>query len=360
VRISQLQIKQFRCFNQFTLDLDASIILIVGPNGSGKTSLLEALYYACYLRSFRSSSPRELLSFDSDNFFIKVHFAELDTPIGHEVQVGFSGKKRVVKIDQKLASSYKELTKYYRVIAITEDDLNLIKGGPEERRAFLDQAIALSDPDFLLKLRTYKQILQNRNALLQRQLIDNASYKIWTKQLWEQTQAIQTKRLAMLEQLELSVNEMLKRYFEVPITIKLTYQAKKKSHTESLETFLHNESDLVKQERIIGRSLFGAHLDDILVIFKDKKSKAYASRGQQKLTIVLLKVAQLQELTQVVGPAVLLLDDFMTDFDPDVSEKLLEVLTNLSTQLIFTSPLTIGFFAQKLIKKGAQKCQLTI
>ncbi len=360
MQIRQLQLKQFRCFDQFKLDFNAPLILIAGPNGSGKTSLLEALHYACYLRSFRSSSPRELLAFDSDNFFIRVQFAEPEQMLDHEVQVGFSGKKRIVKIDQKPVSSYKELTKHYRVVTITEDDLALIKGGPEGRRAFIDQALVLNNPDFLHQLRAYKQVLYNRNALLHAHTIDAVSYEIWTKQLWEHAQVIQIQRSQLLKKLETRLNELLASSFDAPLTVSLHYHAKKGADAESLDAFLTAQSDLAQQERAYGRSLFGAHLDDIAISFKGKKSRAFASRGQQKLTIVLLKVAQLQELSQIMGPGVLLLDDFMTDFDPTVSEKLLDVLTNLSIQLIFTSPVTTGPFEKKLLKRGAQRHKLTI
>ncbi len=82
------------------------------------------------MRSFRTHIPRDLIAFGSDNFFIKVGIVGDDT-YEHELQIGFSGKKRLIKLDQKALTSYKELTNYYRVVTITEDDLLLIKSGPE-------------------------------------------------------------------------------------------------------------------------------------------------------------------------------------------------------------------------------------
>src|SRR5690606_9539424 len=114
------------------LDLSASLILLEGGNGAGKTSLIEALHYGCYLRSFRTHMPRELSQFGAQDFFIKLdisssHEGQL---LDHEIQVGFSAGKRLVKIDKKPIASYKELMDFYRVVSVTEDDLELIKGSP--------------------------------------------------------------------------------------------------------------------------------------------------------------------------------------------------------------------------------------
>ena len=107
------------------------------------------MHYLCYLRSFRTHLPQELVQFGQDNFFIKARLENGNAADGYDLQVGFSNKKRLVKVNNKSIASYKELLDYYRIVTITEDDLGLIKDGPEERRLFIDQAIMLADPEFL-------------------------------------------------------------------------------------------------------------------------------------------------------------------------------------------------------------------
>lgn len=357
MQIGALELRNFRCFPVLELEINSPLVLISGTNGSGKTSLLEALHYACYLRSFRTHVPRELLLFDQATFFIKVamHAADFE----HELQVGFSAKKKLVKIDHKPISSYKELIDYYRTITLTEDDLLLIKGGPDERRLFIDQAIMLHDPHYINQLRILKNYVQQRTALLHRpqQVVDD-SYVLWTKQLFEQSQVIQKKRIPLLLNLQQRVNILLES-FKSAASVQLRYHAKKNSiDCQWDDWFAQHEHQLPAQEYALKRSLFGAHVDDIEIYFKGYQAKNFASRGQQKLILMLLKLAQLQELQVLKGDALLLLDDFMNDFDKPTAQKLIGLIKELCPQVIFTCPLEVGYSEQLLMDEGCQKIEL--
>jgi DNA replication and repair protein RecF len=357
MRITHVHIKNFRCFQSLDLPFDTNIILIEGINGTGKTSLLEALHYLCYLRSFRTHLPQELVQFGQDNFFIKARLENGNPADGYDLQVGFSNKKRLVKVNNKSIASYKELLDYYRIVTITEDDLGLIKDGPEERRLFIDQAIMLANPEFFALSKRCKDIVDNRNALLKRGA-SAESYQLWTEQLWQITQQITHARIEALSHLQEEVRKLINHYFSDEFTITLAYYSKK-ALCDSYQEFSEKHSSLYHDEQRFGRSLFGAHLDDFMIQFKDTKSKNYASRGQQKLIVLLLKVAQVRRLMIAKGAVILLLDDFMTDFDHGKAQTLLTVLIELAVQLIFTIPTPEGFLQKVLLEKGAAKLKLT-
>ncbi|MFC1842991.1 DNA replication/repair protein RecF [Candidatus Dependentiae bacterium] len=388
MRINTLNIKNFRCFKSLRLNFETPISIIQGDNGAGKTSILEAIHYMCYMRSFRASSPRDLIHFDSDNFFVKAGFTAHGTESGkleHEIQVGFSQNKKLVKLDKKHISSFKDLMDFYRVVTLVEDDLWLIKGGPDIRRAFLDNAILLVDHTFLGKLREFKKVLQQRNMLLQLDRVTQESYDLWTRQLWEKSREIQVMRNKIITVYQDCVNNALKAVFvgvsqksqgkpqsklgksrdaqakskESAITVSFEYKPKKMGLKLDYDQFISQMGDLKQQEMRFRRSLFGAHLDDFLIKFKSKKSKVYASRGQQKLVVLLLKAAQLVNLSKERGQAVFLLDDFMTDFDEEKAELLVSYLVSLGGQLIFTSPSKLGFFDDLLLRMGASKIKLS-
>jgi DNA replication and repair protein RecF len=341
------------------IPFDNAIILIEGMNGAGKTSFLEALHYLCYLRSFRTHMPQELIHFGQDNFFIKARISNqaVAATDSYDLQVGFSNKKRLVKINNKSVSSYKELLDYYRIVTLTEDDLALIKGGPEERRLFIDQAIMLCHPEFVVLSKRCKDVVENRNALLKRGGSAD-SYQLWTEQLWQITHAISHERIRLLAQIEETVSTLITTYFKNEFTITLGYSSKKEL-CSSYQEFADKHPFLYQDEQRFGRSLFGAHLDDFAISFQEAKSKNYASRGQQKLIVMLLKAAQVHLILAQKGSVILLLDDFMTDFDQSKAHILLQLLSDLKVQLIFTMPTSGGFLQQALLSQGAALLKLT-
>lgn len=346
MHIKKLTLKTFRCFNALDLDFTAPLILISGANGSGKTTLLEILHYCCYLRSFRTSSAQDLPSFDHASFFIKAVIEGHDG-FEHAIHVGVEDKKKLVKVDQKNITTYKELTTLYRVVTLTEDDLFLIKGSPEVRRTWIDQACAITNPEYVTLLRHFRKVLQQRNALLQSHY-DSESYAIWTDRLVSISEQVRHERMTLLNALQKGVNALLDQYFNSEFTVTITYQPK-----------IVNESSLQFQERALKRSCLGAHLDDIAIAFQSNSARSFASRGQQKLATLLLKIAELQHLAGLGMDAILLLDDFMTDFDTSRINLLLPVLQGLQTQIIFTSPLDEGYLERRLLELGARHIKLT-
>ncbi|MEX2438016.1 MAG: DNA replication and repair protein RecF [Candidatus Babeliales bacterium] len=361
LQIKTIQLKGFRCFENEQLSLDAPLVLIEGDNGVGKTSLLEAVHYLCYLRSFRTHKTQEVVRFANPGFFIKIVFTSQDS-MGideqHELQVGFEAKKRSVKMNQKSIRSYKELMDYFRVVTLTEDDLSLIQGAPEIRRSFIDQVLVLENPDLAQSLREYRTIVSNKNALLHKHTLAQDLYDVWTDQVWYASRDLQEHRKAALKQLEQNVNELLKSAFGSDIVITFEYMAQKKSDSFEREEFFAKNPMLYDDERRFGRALFGAHLDDFSIIFQHKKSRDYASRGQQKLIIVLIKIAQLQHLSKKRGSAIFLLDDFMTDFDENTVKILVSLLADLPSQLIFTTPSRHTILTAQIAEKPHLKLKL--
>jgi DNA replication and repair protein RecF len=341
VQIKRVHLKSFRCFSSFDIEFDSPCILIEGANGSGKTTILEAIHYLSYVRSFRTFSPNDLFQFDHDSFFIKVYYETYieDQILHNQVQAGVEGKKKLVKVDNKTVTSYKELVDHYRVVTLTEDDLSLVKGAPEGRRNFIDQAASLANPLFLKKIRFFKKILQNRNSMLQSDNINQEMYNLWTEKLWQESVDIQKERKVLLKEIQDIVQQLVEKYFSSEFSIKLSYKQNKIKKNMSFEDFLIENPFLQEQETRIRRSLFGAHLDDIIISFNDKKSRHFASRGQQKLIVVLLKIAQLKQLEIKKGEAIFLLDDFATDFDETKMKLILKALENLKGQIILTCPL---------------------
>lgn len=333
MRISKLSLKNFRCFSNQQFTFSKPIVLIEGDNGSGKTSLLEALYYACYLRSFRTRRGNELVQFNNKHFFIQIELEDQQ-----EIQVGFSDNSKVVKLDKKRIKAYKELVDHYRVIVVAEDDLSLIKGAPENRRSFLDQALSIRDNSYITDARKYKQILNNRNNLILRSQSLTDELTLWSKQLFEQSKILKNKRIEYLENLGIKINKLMRDNFQEDITVNLSYKTKVQNC--KFDLFWNTKgTSLLNDELKYKRSMYGAHLDDFLVEFMHKKAKIFASRGQQKLIVFLMKMAQFELLKDDNRKACILLDDFLTDLDQKTFSTCIDILTNIGAQVFITSPL---------------------
>jgi DNA replication and repair protein RecF len=361
VYVRSLTLKNFRCFRNATFNFDAPFVIIEGDNGVGKTSILEALYYACYLKSFRTHTSDDLIATNTDHFFVHLDVEQPHHP-PHTINIGFSPNKKLIKLDQKTVRSHKDLIAAYRVMSVTEDDLELIKGEPAVRRAFINQAHILHDPEHIAVLRHYKKILLHRNSLLARAHAARAlttelhdELRLWSEQLWARSREMQRGREALLAQIIDRANTLLNQYFpEDSLNISHHYLAKNMRADEDFESFWRKaHSKVIGHEIALERSLFGAHLDDIIIEFRGKNAKQFASRGQQKLILFLIKLSSknFSDRESGNGNALLLLDDFLTDFDKKRLERCLAIINAHQLNTIVTCPVQ----AHGLFKKTSEQ-----
>lgn len=343
MQLTSVYLKNFRCFNELSIQFAGNFVLIKGSNGVGKTSLLEALHYACYLKSFRTFSPRELTRFEATSFFVKIQVRQDDYI--RDIQIGYADNQRLVKVDQKTVTTHRDVIEFYRIITMTEDDLFIIRGSPENRRTFIDHTILLSDDSFVPIIRKLRSIVENRLALFKARTIEKDMYRLWTEQLVGVSSQVRDKRLEVLARIQACVNELLEQYCESPFTVALEYRAKEYG------------PDLERLEIETRRSFFGAQLDDFIITLQGKKSKDFASRGQQKLLVILVKIAQIKILSLAAKscPPILLVDDFMSDLDALRIEQLLACFLRLGCQIIFTSPIEGSPLTNRLEQLGAQQ-----
>ena len=353
MQLIKLTLHNFRCFEQKSILIDAPLVIIEGVNGSGKSSIIEALSYCCYLRSFRTSRGGDLARLDGDgSFFVKL-FAVIDDQ-DFALQVGVDKGSKRVKINDKTVSTYKDILKLYRVVALAEHDLALIAEGPDVRRSFLNQYCLLTNPMLADDLKQYKKIVVQRNTLLgSGQMLSRIQDQlaIWSEQLYATTLKIERARCEVMQVLQDEVNALLVEIGREDLAVTFTYEPKRRTRGEVWEDFWGGYQPTLQRELIMRRTLFGAHLDDMVITVGGKPARMFASRGQQKLLLVLLKIAQVRHLErmQTGGGIALLLDDFLTDFDAIILQKLLTLISSLSCQVIITSPI-----ARAIALDGAQ------
>lgn len=338
--ITTVTLKNFRCFKHATFDFTGACVdarpgvtIIQGGNGSGKTSILEAIHYGCYLRSFRTHVPVELHHAQADMDGFAIHITtKTDT-----LSIGVLDKKRSVRLNGTPITSYHELVKFYRVVTFTEDDIQTIKGYPEVRRSLIDNALLVQEPHYHHLLRSLRKIADQRTKIVQHSPLHHEQYDLWTEQLIEVSEKIITLRKRYIDTLMTHMNTICTMYDSESTESFLNIRYQEKRHISTL----NDRASLLRDELRAQRTLYGPHLDDIEFLAHGRNSRAFASRGQQKLALMLLKIAQARFLAESAtssNPIIFLIDDFLTDFDEVRVQKLVNLLLKLQVQLIITTP----------------------
>lgn len=340
--LQHLQLQQFRCFEEKQLLFTQPLTLLIGDNGAGKTSIIEAVYYLSYFKSFRSHMVSDLMYSGTDSFFLKGTFSLQNNDEQHDIQVGYSQKKKSIKFDQKQITSYKEVLSFFQVITLTEDDIDLIKGYPAHRRSFIDQAVLLHTPQALDVYKEFKQILHHRNALLERFNkggVDKLEFEIWTQKLWEASIKIQNFRKETINKVQIAVNQLIAQFFDGIYRIDIGYDAKMIDSDAGFDSFWMQYPKIAYQEQAWKRSMFGAHLDDLVFQIRGQKARIFASRGQQKLISLLCKLSLMLIQSDNQLKPLLLIDDFISDFDAVRLGNLINFFLSCQNQIIMTTPI---------------------
>lgn len=335
--IKKALIRGFRCFDRYDIELNHDCTVIAGPNASGKTSLLEAFHVAARLRSFRTPTIAELIKQGTEAFSVRM-FTEED-----EIHVAYGDSVHIAEINGIGPATRGRLMQTVSVVTITEQDLDIVQGYPEGRRLFLDQtSVTQKEPEAERILGRYYQIHRQRAALLNDSARWNrGSYEIITQQTWRLVEQIRSMRQKAMRALEQKMAQLLQQV--IPGAV-LTFEYKIAEHEQGIispeEWCKLKEHD----ERRLGRSLMGSHLDDMEIIFQQRLARRFASRGMQKIIAVLMKVAQAKTSPH---RATLLLDDLLADFDEQRLEKIMGMLNESQLQVVFAVPTVETVFSEK-------------
>lgn len=275
-----------------------------------------------------------MIKFSQEAYILELEGSEGSHEECWNIHIGCSSKKRNIKINNSAPSSYKELVTLNPIVSIIEHDLSIISGSPEERRSLIDSMLLVNYPEMASLFRQYRSSLEQRNALLQQHAPDQLLLDILTEQLWQKASIIRKKRQELLALLNTVTQAIYSRYYHNDSFIELTYQPKV-ALQDSYTFFKESHVLLFAQEKIAQRSLFGTHIDDIHILFFQKPARLFASRGQQKLILFMLKLAQCALLNKA---AILLLDDVLSDFDEKTMAIILELVRESSPQVFITLP----------------------
>lgn len=330
--LESLRFRNFRCFDELTLSLEPGVNWFFGPNATGKTSILEAIYYCISGRSFRTSRPFELIKHTEKAFSIHLLFQKHE--VSQNLAISISDQQKQILLNATKYPNFSSLLGVLQGVVFTTEDLNLVKGGPTYRRLFLDIQLAQTDPLYVYHLARYTRALKQRNALLK--MRSTQAIEVWENELAKSASYLMQKRASLCESLQVSAQETLRSLSATKDTLNLNYRPSYPStNPNEICKHLHKQRkrDLDKQS-----SLTGPHRDDILLHLNEKDLRHYSSEGQKLSCVASLKLAEWTELKKRCGEDPLfLVDDIGACLDSNRTARFLEILSGVK-QCFISSP----------------------
>jgi DNA replication and repair protein RecF len=335
VHLDWLSISGFRCYEGLRFEPDDGVNILVGPNGSGKTSALEAIGYLVTLASFRRSPDAALVAIDASAAVVRGAFvaARRDTTV--EVEIPAQGRRRVL-VNGKRVQSRSEIAEGVSLVAFLPDDLDLVKRGPALRREFLDDAAAQLWPAAATEQREFDRALRQRNALLRGEgrRADPVTLDVWDDRVSRLGATVMERRLAVGDALgeevsavhgELSAGGDHVSWTYVssalgPIADRIEVDLLARGLLDALTA--SRRADMERRTTTIG-----PHRDELMIEIGKRDARTRASQGEQRSIALAMRVALHRGLAgRRDEPPILLLDDVFSELDPQRSRRLVDLL----------------------------------
>jgi len=356
LQISHLALHNFRCYRQIDLDLPPGVSIFVGPNASGKTSLLEAVLVLATSKSPRTTRDRELVYWTASWGSISGQFRGMDTSspsIRIVLRGAVSGDEqdlpsvlngaKHIEVNGVRCDSVTELVGQAPAVLFSPDDLQLVKAGPAVRRRFLNTALAQLMPRYLDDLLRYRRALRQRNELLKQMQAGRAmgsDLAPWTSQLVETGSRISGDRQNFIAALGEDAGQLHTTLSDHSEQLTLQYDsvlAGIDDPDEKAEVFREELERSHEQELHRGITVIGPHRDEMAVAIDGYAARQFASQGQQRTAALSLKLAEAQVMQKRRGePPILLLDDCLSELDTARAAKMVE-LAGQFEQILITS-----------------------
>ena len=345
MKIQTLALDGYRNHEKTNVDFSPHLNLITGPNGSGKTSLIDAIHYLCMSRSFVASSDRYVVNHNSKYFMIHGHF-EGEIRECFKISCSYSrGEGKKIFVNDSPLDRFSDLIGRVPVVVLSPEDLKLTSEGPVERRIFLDSMISQISPAYLRNLIEYRKIRKQRNKLLQEHngplSLLRTYLEPWDIQLINTGSKIIEKRAEILEKFKTYLLTQYQFITGLDIQPSLVYQ----TIAPGLQTFDEIRGEFEKQirdhfdkEAEREQTMIGPHRDEVVFYLDGAELRNYGSQGQHRLFSMALKMAQLFYYTdQLDDRPIMLLDDLFGNLDQQKTDIITETLTKHPGQTFITS-----------------------
>jgi len=332
--LSTLGLETFRNYDQLHLELGSGLNVIEGPNAQGKTNLLEAIYLLSTTRLLRGQRDGEAIKEGTHRARVSALTAEIETRLEIVLEKGLRKKALINGLGLPRAS---DIMGRLPSVCISAVDMAIVRGDPADRRMFLDLDLSSLYPAYLRHFAAYKRALEQRNALLKEareHRIPEDVFEPWEMHLSEHGAAIRRMRMDYVANLA-PVAEQRHELMGDGESLKVSYQLKDEagsSEALTLELARSRGQDIAR-----GSTGIGPHRDDLRITIDGLEARLYGSQGQQRTSVVSIKLASLEVVTNQLGSKpLLLMDDIFSDLDIRRRALLVEIVIEKAGQALLT------------------------
>lgn len=348
--IRALQLRDFRNCQQAHLEFSPCVNIISGANAQGKTSLLEAIFLCIAGRSFRTSQIHDLVRYEQPHFYVETRF--IKNSVEQRIRVTYGAGERRILYNSTLCQSASALLGVIPGVAMTSEDIALVRGMPQTRRHFLDLQIAQTDPLYLHHLTRYQRAMRQRNQLLRQH--STVSIESWESEMANSAAYIAKSRAITVQELLQYGQQRYNRLSANRERLGLSYKSQAPVHSDSEEIrqyYLRQYHELRRREMQLGVTLTGPHRDDFSLAIDEKESRAFSSEGQQRCVVTALRLAERDRIHHVSGiPPLMIIDDVGISLDPVRSEMLFEQLSEMDQVFLSSASELTRYFRPEQVR----------
>lgn len=310
--IHSIRLQQYRSYTDASFEFDKGVNIIVGPNASGKTNLLEGIMVTCAGSSYRVSD-NELIQYDSGWSRLDMYVGEATRTVKLEQKDGRVHKTYSINSAVKKRLSPQMLVAY---VLFEPNDLQLLHGSPERRRDYIDGILEYTVPGFRKIRREYKRALSQRNALLKSGKANTDSLFVWNVRLSDLGGYIIEQRYTLIDSISEDVHGVYQVIADDGQALELQYKSSIESGSEYSSLLLRALEERAQKDIERGFTSIGPHRDDIRVMLGSHDAKDVASRGETRTIVLALKVLEMQLVEKAnQQKPILLLDDVFSELD---------------------------------------------
>lgn len=333
MRISNLDLLNFRNYPKLNVIFTSGINVIVGANGAGKTNIVEAIDLFGFARSFRTSDTKSLIRHGEEKAIIT---ATIHTPSRTEISVEITARTKKVSVNGKVLPKLSHLSRYVSATTFQPEDVLFFDDSPARRRKFLDTNIVRIDEVYLAAISAYEKLLKERNALLKSEPTDELLDLIDEPFLREAALIVE-RREKFVKVLTKHVNEILQTLSAEKLNVRLEYTSALESSEKIKGSGLAELKKVRAKEKVLQSSTLGPHRDDLSAKLNGHNLKETASQGQKRLIAIALALAPYFMEKDFHKRPIIILDDVLSELDAFHQERLIEFLMKCNQVFITTT-----------------------